>query len=269
MQYEYSFRVKDNVLFLPQANAIDDGAVQCFLPPVNSFVLTGREKWGVVITMFKYNPSVGKADLQAKGYTHLKDVMSDEFKVHLKTFYERCLRETETENKDWKIYGKKKQFVYDFSSDENAKLFRAGMAQLTEIPEDNFTISERHLKVYDKEAERWPAPDKDRNASQFSIGLPIHLPEGSSVCVFPELDPGENENDKAVFLTKNDRSDIADIYKNEKAEMLNESVGDLVAFYGSSIFHERVNSPETAILYIKVNGDGRDPLGENIYSDAQ
>ena len=120
--------------------------------------------------------------------------------------------------------------------------------------------------MYDKEADRWPAPHKDRAASQISIGLPIHLPTGSSVCVFPDLDPGENEIEKAVFLTERDRGDIAEIYKNEKAVFLNERVGDLVVFLGSAIFHERINSPESAILYIKINGDGRDPLGENIYA---
>ena len=51
--------------------------------------------------------------------------------------------------------------------------------------------------------------------------------------------------------------------------MLHEKVGDLVVFLGSAIFHERVKAGGAAILYIKVNDAGRDPLGENIYGDKQ
>ena len=45
--------------------------------------------------------------------------------------------------------------------------------------------------------------------------------------------------------------------------MLNEQFGDLIAFLGSSIFHERVRPAGAAILYVKGNGD---PLGENIFA---
>jgi len=215
--------------------------------------------------IFKYDPETGRADFDRLGYAHLKDIMSDDFIEYLEAFYKRSEAEAAPEATDWKIYGKKRQFVFDFPSPADANEFRAGMARLTGLDEDTFTISERHLKVYDEDAQAWPAPHKDRAASQISIGLPIKLPEGSSVCVFPDMERGPNTEERAVFLTDRDHPDLSHIYQNEKAVLLNESIGDLVVFWGSAIFHERVNAANAAILYIKANSDGRDPLGENIF----
>jgi hypothetical protein len=202
------------------------------------------------------------------GYVHLKNVLSDEFRAHLAEFSERSLRECANEIGDWKIHGKKRQFLFDFASREDADRFRTGMAALIGIDPETFTISERHLKVYDDEAPCWPSPHKDRAASEISIGLPVHIPAGSSACMFPELNFGANAEERAVFLTeRNNHPDPEGVYRTEDAVMLNEQFGDVIAFLGSSIFHERVRPAGAAILYIKVNGSGRDPLGEDIFAD--
>lgn len=219
--------------------------------------------------LFKYDPGSAHEDFKKQGYVHLKDVLSDEFVSELKGFHQDSQSSQLNEAQNWKIYGKKRQYVFEFKSEEAAIEFRDGLAALTGIDKDGFTISERHLKVYDKEAEPWPAPHKDRAASEVSIGLPVHLEEGSSVCVFPELQFGPNPEERAVFLTDRDHPDLEHVYQKETAVMLHEKVGDLVVFLGSSIFHERVKPAGSAILYIKVNGDGRDPLGENIYGEKK
>ena len=71
--------------------------------------------------------------------------------------------------------------------------FRDGIAALTGLKPETFTISERHLKQYENDAPDYPAPHKDRGASKFSIGLPIYLGPDTSVCVFPNLDRTPNE----------------------------------------------------------------------------
>lgn len=217
--------------------------------------------------VFKYDPSSAHTAFKAQGYVHLKDILTDEFVEFMTAFYRDTQNSHRNEKENWKVYGKKRQYLFEFPSKETAIAFRDGMAQVTGFDKDAFTISERHLKVYDEAAQPWPAPHKDRAASEVSIGLPVQLPEGSSVCVFPELQFGANTEERAVFLTDRDHPDLEHVYKNEKAVMLNEQVGDLVVFLGSSIFHERVNAGGAAILYIKANGDGRDPLGENIFGD--
>lgn len=219
--------------------------------------------------VFKYDPGEAREEFKTRGYVHLKDLLSEEFLTYLDAFYKESLASDRNEQEDWKIYGKKRQYLFNFPSDDAAIEFRDGMARLLGYDPDALTISERHLKVYDEDAMPWPAPHKDRAASSVSIGLPIHLPEGSTVCVFPELDFGPNPEERAVFMTDRDHPDLEHIYAKEKAVMLHESVGDLVVFLGSSIFHERVKAGGAAILYVKVNDDGRDPLGENIFGEKR
>ncbi len=218
--------------------------------------------------VFKYDPGEAREEFKTRGYVHLKDLLDDGFLKHLTSFYEESQASAQNEQENWQIYGKKRQYLFDFQSKDDALEFRDGMAKLLGYDKDDLTISERHLKVYDEGAEPWPAPHKDRAASSVSIGLPVHLPEGSTVCVFPELEFGPNPEERAVFMTDRDHPDLEKIYSKEKAVMLHERVGDLVVFLGSSIFHERVKAAGAAILYVKVNDDGRDPLGENIFGDA-
>jgi hypothetical protein len=215
--------------------------------------------------VFTSDPAQHRRDLHDKGYAHLKGILSAHFVNWLKDFYSRAMSEEVGEHLAGRVAGKKRQFVFEFPSATAAEEFRAGMARLIGLDPAKFTISERHLKVYESESNPWPAPHKDRAASQFSIGLPVHLPEGSTVCLFPELDRSSNEEERAVFLTAKDYPDLPRIYQSEKAVMLNEKVGDVVVFNGSSVFHERVRAAGTAVLYIKVNDEGRDPLAEDIY----
>ena len=216
--------------------------------------------------MFNFEPAVAREQFAKQGFVHLRNVLQPAFLEHLQSFYRQSLADHSNEQDAWKIYGKKRQYLFDFPSRADAEEFRQGMAALTGIAPDDFTVSERHLKVYDEAAEPWPAPHKDRAASEISIGIPIHIPEGSSACVFPDLKFGPNPEEKAVFLTDRDHPDLENVYRKEECVMLHEQPGDIVAFLGSSIFHERVKPAGAAILYIKVNATGRDPLGENIYA---
>jgi len=216
--------------------------------------------------MFNFDPGQYRSDLEKNGFAHLKGVLTPEFVSHMKRFLAEALSEAEKESQDWKIEGKKRQFVFEFPSDKDADRFRRGMSRLTGIAIDDFTISERHLKVYDDRANPYPAPHKDRSASQYSIGLPVDLADRSTVCVFPDLEPGHNEEDHAVFLEDEDQGGIDALYASKQAIMLNEQIGDVVIFLGSTLFHERVRAAGTAVLYFKVNAAGIDPLGENIYA---
>jgi hypothetical protein len=215
--------------------------------------------------MFNFDPGVARADLEQSGYVHLHGVLDQAAIDNLTDFLKKVLHENVDEQGEWRIYGKKRQFLFDFPDSESAEEFRRGMAALTGIDYADLTISERHLKVYDRDAPPWPAPHKDRAASQISIGLPVSIPENSSACVFPDLQSGPNPEEHAVFMTDRDHPHLDEIYQSEECVMLHERPGDLVAFFGSSIYHERVHPAGAAILYIKINGAGSDPLGEDIY----
>ncbi len=217
--------------------------------------------------LFKKDIGAFAGELKDKGYILLKDIVSDEFMSYLKSFHEKSVAGDIDENGAWRITGKKHQYVFSFPSDEAAEEFRDGMSRLTGLSKDSFTISERHLKQYELDAVAYPAPHKDRGASRFSIGIPIYLGPETSVCIFPDLDRDENTGDRAVFLKREQHADFDTIYKTKEALLLNEALGDIIVFHGSSMWHERVRPAGTAVLYMKVNETGHDPLGENVYGD--
>lgn len=216
--------------------------------------------------MFKRDLSVHSGEFQRNGYILLKDVISEEFMAYLKDFHRRSLDGTLAEHGTWRIGGKKHQYVFDFGSDAAAEEFRAGIAILTGMRPEKIAISERHLKQYEADAPDYPAPHKDRGASKISVGLPVHLGPGTSVCVMPGLDRTPNPGERATYMTERDNPDLAGIYQSREALFLNEELGDMIVFLGSTIFHERVRPRGTAVLYIKLNDENLDPLGEDIYS---
>lgn len=218
--------------------------------------------------IFTYDPARMHPQLAEQGYAHLRGVLSEDFVETLRAFYRDSVATAGREARDWKITGKKRQFVFDFPSAEMAEEFRRGLAGLTGIDPARFTISERHLKIYDDAAAPWPRPHKDRAASQFSIGLPVHVPEGSSVCIFPGLDRSPNPGERAIFMDPQECPDPEALYASPEAVLLNEQPGDIVIFLGSALWHERVRPAGTAVLYVKINDLGEDPLGENIYAGA-
>jgi hypothetical protein len=219
--------------------------------------------------MFNYDPGTARDEFAQNGFVHLRGVLKPAVVEHLTEFAEGALREGRDERGEWRVYGKKRQFLFEFPDAEWAEEFRCGLAALTGIDPAEFTISERHLKIYEPDAAPWPAPHKDRAASEVSIGLPVVIPDASSACVFPTFQRGINREGHAVFMTDRDYPHLDQIYQMEECVMLHEQPGDIVAFLGSDIYHERVHPASAAILYIKVTGAGSDPLGEDIYRSAE
>ena len=218
---------------------------------------------------FKRNLGVYREQLERDGYILLKDVLSRQFMSDLQRYLARSRNGQVEEYGKWRIGGKKHQFLYDFPDAGIAERFRAEVAALTGLKPETFTISERHLKQYEDDAPDYPAPHKDRGASKFSIGLPIYLGPETSVCVFPTLDRTPNEAERAVFMTAQDHPGLEGIYASADALPLHEELGDMIVFLGSAIYHERIRPRGTSVVYIKVNDEGFDPLGENIYAPAR
>jgi hypothetical protein len=217
--------------------------------------------------VFKADLGSYRAQFDRDGYVLLKNILSDRFMQHLKEFHQRTSSGELEECSTWRVPGKKLQYVFDFPSQAAADEFRVGIAKLTGVQEDKITISERHLKQYDEYAEEYPAPHKDRCASGISVGLPVYLGPDTSVCIFPSLDRSENTADTAVFLSAKPGADFKALYESDGVR-LHEEVGDLIVFQGSSMFHERSRPRGTAVLYIKLNDRGDDPLGEDLYSST-
>lgn len=216
--------------------------------------------------MFFNGDFSGRAsELKETGFVHLKECLPDDAIAYLEKFYVGCEEGQQEDLAGGYIKGKKKQFLFDFPDIETRDAFRDKICGLVGYEPGALTVSERHIKAYDQHAKDLPSPHKDRNASTFSIGIPIRLSEGTSVCMFPQLDRSPNAHDKAQFLADKTEDQIGALYADDKTVHLNEEVGDIVVFEGSALYHERARPAGSVVLYIKINDQGMDPLGENLF----
>lgn len=218
---------------------------------------------------FKRDLESYRSQFERDGYILPKDILSGSFMAFLKDFHAKSRPGNVAEIGQWRIGGKKQQFLFEFPSDEVALKFRRSIAVFTGTNENQISVSERHLKQYVEDAPEYPASHKDRAASKISIGLPVHLGRDASVCVFSTLDRSPNMTERAVFMTSQDNPELSKIYKSADAPLLHEQLGDMIVFLGSTIYHERICPRGTAVLYIKINDEGFDPLGEDIYTAKQ
>jgi hypothetical protein len=212
-----------------------------------------------------FNRDLGqhRPQLEQQNYLHLENVLSDRFKNLLEFYGGQIAANELDEIEEWHIPGKKRQFLFDFLSKSLFDRFREGLSHLTGEPHDAITIGERHIKVYLDEAPEYPVPHLDRQAAQYTIGFPIHIPEDSRVCFFPHLSRNENKEQRACYADMPADGDLENLYKDDHVVKLKGDIGDMIIFQGSTIFHERICPAGCRILYIKINAAGQDPLGEH------
>ncbi len=204
-----------------------------------------------------------RPQLEEESYLHLENILTEEFVSALQSYGRQIAADELAEIEEWHIPGKKRQFLFDFPSRAFLDGFRKGLAELTGRPHDAITIGERHIKVYLQEAPDFSPPHMDRQAAEFTIGFPIHIPDESRVCFFPHMSRKENTEQRAAYAEMPADTDMEQFYDDDRIVKLKGDVGDMIIFHGSTIFHERIKPAGCLILYIKINAAGQDPLGEH------
>lgn len=212
---------------------------------------------------FSRDLSDTKETLHRQSCLHLEDVLSPDFTDILRSYHTRIASNSLQEIEEWYIPGKKRQYLFEFPSMGFLQQFRQGLSEITGERHDDITIGERHIKVYLENAPEYPAPHMDRQAAQFTIGFPIHIPEASRVCFFPHLSREENTGERAKYFDASADMDMARFYDDDRIVKARGKLGDMFIFHGSTIYHERIRSAGSIILYVKINAAGRDPLGEH------
>lgn len=215
--------------------------------------------------MFKKDVADYRQAFQTDGYINLKDVLTDEFIAHLRSFLTSINDGERDDLPANRMPGHKRQYKFEFPSRETALEFRDALCALSGLSADNAVLSERHLMIYEGTSKAYPYPHKDRAASGLTVGFPIDIPKESAVYVFPDMDRTENLNEKASYLGEDAYENPREIYNRADAVCMKDELGDMVVFMGSTIFHARVHPANTAVLYCKMNDVGRDPLGEDIF----
>lgn len=212
---------------------------------------------------FSANLTIYKNQLRQQSYLHLENILSSKFRAILEDYRTKIATKRIPEIAEWHIPGKKRQFLFDFPSPEFLGQFLRGMGQITGDASEDITIGERHIKVYLDEAPQLPAPHIDRQAASFTVGFPIIIPEASRVCFFPHLSRSENTGDRAKYASLPPGTDMEAYYGDPRIARYRGKLGDMFIFHGSTIYHERIHPAGSVILYLKINAQGRDPLGEN------
>lgn len=210
------------------------------------------------------NLSEYAADFAANGFIVIKQGIHDEFLDYANDQIERCINGGDISRSKRRL---KQEYLFTFPEQRDAIAeFVKTIGQLTGLPYADLIISERHLKVYREDAPQNPPPHKDRHGTQLSIGIPLEVTSESRLILYPYDELGENTfdsyDDFLASLSEAERPENA--LRDIEPVVIDTRPGDLIVFWGSTIWHERTNAAGSKVLYFKMNALGLDPLGENL-----
>lgn len=167
---------------------------------------------------------------------------------------------------EWRFEGKKVQFLFDFPESSNFpdELFDI-VATVAGMDRENVTLCERHIKAYIGEAPETAPAHKDRAASELTFGVPLFIPEGSHLVMYPDHHTDENPfNSTARWRESLDEEQLPEtILRDIEPVRIQTPPGDAILFRGSRIYHERFRPANAVLLYLKFNGMRLDPIGED------
>lgn len=213
--------------------------------------------------LFDLDPATARDEYRQRGWLHAAGGVSDEFLAHLTETIDARIAAGELQGPG--LAGAKQQFLFDFppEMDLQTQLF-VPVAEIFGLDPERITLSERHLKHYDLDADPDPLPHKDRLASTVSLGITIRAPEGTRA--FLHLDEQQDVNPfMAPHLLGSLRDDVhpATALADSAAVEIRDQPGDVLGFAGSSVWHGRRDAAGAMLLYLKFNDFGADPLGED------
>ena len=234
---------------------------------------------------FTFSPQAFVQEFKSKGYVHVRNGVSQDFLE----FARRQLGESRTlgrnEVSSRAIKNKKKQYLFELpaGADFLPELMDA-ISELTDLPRSEMTLSERHMMVYEQHAPAVPPLHKDRLATQIAVGIPLDSNDQARIVLIPDCARTINPMDHAIYCPSESNANSPSAPKwnlagadypeletraNPIAVELAAQAGDVVVFAGSSMYHGRLNSADSAILYLKFNAMRLDPLAEDPTTPAQ
>jgi hypothetical protein len=216
------------------------------------------------VNIFSFDPEQHRPAWDRQGWVHVPSAVHPEFLEELQRFVADRQKATGV-LQGAGIKGAKGQYLYEPPAgvDLVAQLAEQ-LGPLCGLDAGLLTLSERHIKAYQHDADPDPPAHKDRRASQVAVGLAIEVPPGSKLEVYPETDVGPNPFLDAGLRDSLEADEVPEhVLRDAPCVVIEDAPGDLVAFRGSAVWHRRIRSAGTVNLYLKVNEFGSDPLGED------
>lgn len=221
--------------------------------------------------VFTFDPKNHSTEYAERGYTHAKKGLTPEFLSEALAQTERLMNEAGGDLKEWAFKGKKQQFLFEFDGKTRwQEDVLAPVAAVAGVSLEGMMLCERHIKAYDDTAPENPPPHKDRVASEITVGLPLKVPSGSHIILFPDhLRDVNAYGSTALYRSALDEEQLPEnLLKDVEPVRLDVQPGDVVLFKGNSMYHERVKPANTVLLYLKFNSWRLDPIGEDLRTPA-
>jgi hypothetical protein len=218
--------------------------------------------------MFNFNPSEYAMQFAEEGYVHVRNGLTREFYRVLAQQVDQYLDANRL--KEWAI-GNKQQSLYQFpEGDDYYGEFMQAIGTVVGLDPKKLTLSERHIKAYEPNANPNPLAHKDRYASQISVGFSITVPPGSRLVLFPKDEVSVNTYNTSARLRASltEENTPEKLLKNATKIIIEDKPGDVMIFRGNAIWHLRENPANTTNLYLKLNAFNCDPLGEDPHTEA-
>ena len=224
------------------------------------------------MVLFKFDNNQYSNQFSSHGYVHIQNGVSPNFIDYAVAYYEKMLKGDDSHHSDFYFKEKKKQYLFDFPDKfDLEKDLLYPIADLCGLNKQKMVLCERHLKAYESNADPDPEPHKDRLGSEIAIAIPLVVPEGSGLFLYPSVHTETNPYNSTLewrdSLTKEQMPLV--VLRNCERKIIDITVGDVAMFRGSSIFHERLNAADTVVLYFKVNSFGIDHLCEDPRTDLR
>lgn len=217
--------------------------------------------------MFRFNPSDYAAKFAKEGYVHIPRGLTDEFYNQLAGQVNTYLEANRL--KEWAL-GNKQQGLYQFpeGADYYGEFMQA-VGAVCGLDPKKLTLSERHIKAYEPDANPNPLAHKDRYASEISVGFSVTVPPGSRLVLYPKDEVSVNTYNTSARLRASltEENTPEKLLKNATKIVIEDKPGDVMIFRGNAIWHLRENPANTTNLYLKLNSFNCDPLGEDPHTD--
>lgn len=198
-----------------------------------------------------------------QGWVHIREGVTAEFLAYVTEYVRATVEASSLAGSG--LAGAKEQFLFDFPPgfDIEGDLLTP-VADLFGLDRAGLTLSERHLKMYDKDADPDPLPHKDRLASTISLGITVRAHPGTRAFLYPNVERSVNPfMGPHLLASLRPEHHPRRVLDPREAIEIRDIPGDVMAFPGSSTWHGRRSAAGVALLYLKFNDFGSDPMRED------
>jgi hypothetical protein len=215
------------------------------------------------LNVFQFSWRDHRETYERKAWVHIRDGVAPEFLDAAREFVSAAAGDRPLSGDG--IKGAKGQHLFEFpDSVHYASELLDVLGPLTGLKPANMTLSERHIKAYDGDADPRPAPHKDRLSSQIAVGVSLEVPPRSHLVLYPHDDRETNPLLSTGLRERLEPDELPEVtLRDARGVEIYDAPGDVIVFPGSSMWHLRRNSAGTVNIYLKFNDFDSDPLGED------